>query len=121
MLMVRFDQRQIYIGDRFSLSFQRTLRIPENNQIYPLPPGLGVFPIRKVEDYRDRLPGSWRGRSGIFIPMYQREALWLGFDGTSWKPNAVQIGVGGINAISGKTWKAELRASPQNYIVCPPQ
>jgi len=53
--------------------------------------------------------------------MYQREALWLGFDGAAWKPNAVQVGVGGIDAISGENWQSGLEASPQNYIVCPNQ
>lgn len=33
--------------------------------------------ICKVEDYLDRVPASWREHGGVFIPMYQREALWL--------------------------------------------
>ena len=53
--------------------------------------------------------------------MYQREAMWLGFDGADWKPNAVQVGVGGIDAISGEAWRPGLTANPQNYIVCPDQ
>lgn len=28
-----------------SIDFQRTLRIPDDNREYPLPPGLGRFPI----------------------------------------------------------------------------
>lgn len=31
------------------VTFQRTLRIPERS-LHDLPPGLGAFPIRRVED-----------------------------------------------------------------------
>ena len=57
----------------------------------------------------------------MFIPMYQREALWLGFDGADWKPNAVKVAVGKINAISGGGWNEQLHSDPQDYIVCPNQ
>jgi hypothetical protein len=30
------------------VSFERTLKIPDDDKIYPLPPSLGKFPIRKV-------------------------------------------------------------------------
>jgi hypothetical protein len=62
---------------------------------------LDAFPIHRVEDYSDRVPTAWREHGGVFIPMYQREALWLAFGGAYWKPNAVKIGVGKINAVSG--------------------
>ncbi len=53
--------------------------------------------------------------------MYQREALWLGFHGAEWKPNAVKLGVGGINAISSEPMDKTLGANPQDYLVCPDQ
>jgi hypothetical protein len=53
--------------------------------------------------------------------MYQREALWLGFGGVPWKPNAVKVGTGGINAVTGSPWDATLHADPQDYVVCPDQ
>ncbi len=53
--------------------------------------------------------------------MYQREALWLGFDAAWWKPNAVKIGIGGVNAISGRAWDLALHDNPQDYLVCPQQ
>jgi hypothetical protein len=74
-----------------------------------------------VQDYLDRVPEQWLVQGGAFIPMYQREALWLGFRAASWKPNAVKIAVGGINAISGEPDDNQLHVSPQNYIVCPNQ
>lgn len=117
----RLEGFKVRVGDHFWISFQRTLRIPDDGRSYPLPPGLGGMPVHSVEPYADKLPAGWRDESGYFIPMYQREALWLGFGGADWKPNAVQIMVGRINAISGQPWTEELQATPQNYIVCPNQ
>ena len=116
---VRADR--VLIGERFCVSFQRTLRIPEERQDYPLPPGLGTFPIHRVEDYRDRVPAAWLERGGVFIPMYQREALWLYFEAAYWKPNAVKVGLGEVDAISGEALSEELHDAPQDYAVCPPQ
>ncbi|ADG82854.1 hypothetical protein [Thermincola potens] len=121
MLKVRVRDNSIQIGKHFSVDFQRTLRITDDGNTYPLPPGLGRFPVFKVEDYASKVPASWREHGGVFIPMYQREALWLNFNGAYWRPNAVKIAVGKINAISGKEWDQELKAEEQDYIVCPDQ
>ncbi len=121
MLNVAVKDDKIYVGERFSTSFQRTLRIPDDDKTYPLPPGLGVFPVRRVDDHPDCFPDTWKGSNHFFISMYRREALWLGFDGADWKPNAVLIGVGKINAISGQVWDETLCGDTQNYIVCPDQ
>lgn len=121
MLDVTVHNDRIHVGERFSVSFQRTLRIPEDGNVYPLPPGLGAFAIHSVVDYWDRVPATWRSQNSYFISMYQREALWLGFDGAMWKPNAVKIAIGNVNAISGQAWDEALHTQPQNYIVCPNQ
>lgn len=121
MLDVTVHNNRIHIGKRFSVSFQRTLRIPDDGNVYPLPPGLGAFPIQSVADYWERVPSAWRSQNSYFISMYQREALWLGFDGAMWKPNAVKIAIGQVNAISGQAWDDALHPQPQNYIVCPNQ
>ena len=118
-IAVRSDE--VLIGPRFSVAFQRTLRIPDDANTYPLPPGLGRLEIHRVDELSDRVPAEWRHRPGVFITLYQREALWLAFGGAWWKPNAVQVGVGGVNAVSGESWDAPLAADPQNYVVCPDQ
>ena len=120
-LRVRVADSTVHIGPRFALTLYRTLRIPDDGRTYPLPPGLGPFPVLKVADYRERVPVTWKKDGGVFIPMYQREALWLGFEAAAWKPNAVQVGVGRVNAVSGEAWGAGLGAAPQNYLVCPNQ
>ncbi len=121
MLAVSIEKDTIRIGERFAVTFQRTLRIPDDGRAYPLPPGLGRFPVFSVADYADRVPSRWRDQGGAFIPMYQREALWLGFHAAGWKPNAVKIAAGGINVITGAADDVILRAEPQDYIVCPDQ
>jgi hypothetical protein len=107
------------------VDFQRTLRIPDDNREYPLPPGLGRFSLEHVEDHAERLPAAWGNHGGALLPMYQAEALWinLGFD--RWRnsgyPFAVKIAAGKINAVTGEPWSAGLSKGPQDYIVVPDQ
>jgi hypothetical protein len=61
-LAVRTHGDRLLIG-RLDITFQRTLRIPDDGTTYPLPPGLGQFPIRKVEDYANRVAESWRRKA----------------------------------------------------------
>ena len=122
MLSVTIEREAVVrFGERFGVTFQRTLRVPDDGRVYNLPPGLGAFPLLKVEDYADRVPDDWRERGGIFLPLYQREALWLGFQAEDWKPNAVKVGVGGVNAVTGERWDAAFSDQGQDYLVCPPQ
>lgn len=108
-LEVTVGRDSVRVGDRFELALQRTLRVPEDGGTYPLPPGLGRLPLV-------------RGEGGVVLaPLYQREAVWIAFRGASWKPNAVQVGVGRINAISGEPWGEGLSADPQDYVVAPDQ
>lgn len=121
MLTTRVVDNRLCIGEHFAVSFMRTLRIPDDGNEYPLPPGLGSFPICRVEDYADRVPVSWREHGGVFIPMYQREALWLNFNGHYWHPSAVKVGIGKINALSARRWGQSLAKSKQDYMVVPDQ
>lgn len=117
--VVDFDQT-IGIGG-ITVAFHRTLRIPDDGKVYPLPPSLGRFPIHRVEDYTDRVPGSWLDDGGVFLPMYQREAMWISFDGRYWHPSAVKVAVGMVNALTGDPWNDRLSRGEQDYLVCPDQ
>lgn len=121
MLQVTAKDNRLHFGDGFAIVFERTLRIPDDGNTYPLPPGLGAFPILKVVDYADKLPEDWKAHGGVFIPMYQREAMWLRFQARHWKPNAAKIAIGKVNAVSGKTWDQSLKQEEKDYLVCPPQ
>lgn len=107
---------------RFSVNFQRTLRIPDSDRDYPLPPGFGRFPLAHVEDYAT-LPAHTRRRGGVILPMWQAEALWLDFGGEwgSDLPVAIKVAAGKINAVTGETWTAPLNRHPQDYLVWPEQ
>jgi hypothetical protein len=120
-LEVRMEQDRIYVGERFSMTLQRTLRLPEDGKEYPLPPGFGSFRLDSVESLGAVAPPVWKATGGFIAPIYEREALWFQFSAARWKPNAVQVAVGGINAISGGPLREGLAADPQNYVVCPGQ
>ncbi len=121
MLDVIIDKDMVRIGPRFGVAFYRTLRIPDDGRTYPLPPGLGRISSFDVKDYAAEILPDWLEEGGAFMPMYQREALWLGFRAAAWKPNAVKITVGGVNVISGKIDHGDKLNEPQDYIVTPEQ
>lgn len=122
-----FSFPEVHPSATMTINFQRTLRIPDDDSDYPLPPGMGRFPLRHVDDFADKLPSSWKEHGGIMLPMYQAEAMWLHFDGKYDRerevkyPFAVKIATGKINAVSGQNWKAGLNRSPQDYVVLPKQ
>lgn len=103
------------------IDFQRTLRLPDDGRIYPLPAGLGRFPLRHVDDFASRVPATWIEHGGIVLPMYQAEALWLNFTGSDGYPFAVRVGTGKIDAATGEPWRDSLAQKPQNYLVIPHQ
>jgi hypothetical protein len=102
-----------------TIVFQRTLRLPDDGRTYPLPAGLGAFPLRSVDDFPATAPASWLQRGGVVMPMYQSEALWIRFSARY--PCAVKIAAGKINAVSGEGWTAELQDETQDYVVVPGQ
>lgn len=114
-----FDE--IRIGRFTRISFHRTLRIPEDGREYPLPAGLGRFPIHRVEDYSGTVPAKWLQDGGYFIPLYQKEALFLQLEGPNWHPTIAKVCVGKINAISGKPYTESLSHQNQDYVVIPNQ
>jgi len=105
----------------FALDFQRTLRIPDTERDYALPPGLGRFPLRHVEDYLENLPARTTKRGGLILPIWQAEAMWMSFQSRSKFPVAIKVAAGKINAITGEQWTASLNRDPQDYMVAPGQ
>lgn len=103
---------RLQFGNSFAVAFQRTLRIPDDGQTYPLPPGLGRLPARWIQGSKP---------AQLIVPLAAREALWIGFDAPAAEPHAVMLGLGTVNAVTGEAWTPELRSDPQNYLVCPPQ
>lgn len=130
------------------ISFERTIRVSDNNTTNNLPPSLGSFPLFEASAYKG-LPSVMRAKGGYFFPMHrkwttlsapgetstnlkaEREAMWIRFSSKS--KFAIKIYVGGVNAVSGEpstdTEQTRVRRykllsqhkSIQDYIVAPKQ
>ena len=122
-LVFRFPHIDEGVG--IQIDFQRTLRLPDCGPDYHLPPGLGRFPLRHIEDFDLGSSIHRKARGGIIMPMFQTDALWLNFHSLGYGrpklPVALKIGAGKINAVSGEKWADGLSQYPQNYVVLPDQ
>lgn len=122
-----FSFPSIHQCARLNISFQRTLRIPDDDRTYHLPPGLGTFPLVHVDDFEKNVPEKWLEHGGVIMPMYQSEAMWIYFSGhhdptrRSTYPFAIKISTGKINAVTGEEYKSGLKKNPQDYVVSPKQ
>lgn len=118
-----FSFPEVHADAEFAIDFQRTLRIPDDGSDYSLPPGLGRFPVRHVDDFAREVPRRWLDHGGVMLPMYQSEAMWLNFspgEAPFSYPFAVKIATGKIDAVTGKTWVDGLHRG-QDYVVIPEQ
>ena len=123
--VLEFRFPEVHEQARCSIEFQRTLRIPDDDKDYPLPPGLDRFPLRHLDDYAARLPEAWCRRGGVVLPIHQAEALWISF-GSEFGyplayPFAVKVATGKICALTGGAWVNHLNRDPQDYVVVPEQ
>ncbi len=118
---LRFSFPEIHEDAVFDIDFQRTLRIPDDDTVHSLPPGLGRFPLRNIDRFPKTAPAAWLERGGAMLPMFQSEALWLNFHAHAGYPCLVMIAAGGINAVTGETHTGKPFPDPQNYIVAPTQ
>ena len=91
------------------VTLHRTLRIPDDGGEHPLPPSLGAMTAYVAA------PGEY------VVPMRRAEALWLEFRAPWWRPHALKVGIGGIDAISGEPFADALTGGPQDYLVVPDQ
>jgi hypothetical protein len=117
-LAFRFPE--VHPDARMRIAFKRTLRIPDDGRSYPLPPGLGSFPLRHVDDFAARVPETWMRHGGVMLPMYQSEAMWL-LPTSSGYPFAVKVATGKVNAVTGEPWRDGLNRNPQDYFPLPEQ
>jgi hypothetical protein len=104
-------------GYRVSIRKTTKINVDENN--YQLPPDLGAFNEFKVADYF--CPDNW-DKNGIFIPVTEREPLWI--DLRHNPTSACLVSVQKVNPITGEKsdLKAGLSKDPkQNYLKLPEQ
>ncbi|PQE20638.1 integral membrane protein [Rutstroemia sp. NJR-2017a BBW] len=88
-------------GGRLDIALRRTVRVPDDGRSYNLPPNLGSFLLYDVNTYKDKLPVSVVQKGGFFMPIHDREAMFIQFASTS--PFAIKIYSGGVNVISGES------------------
>jgi len=127
-------ETKVTLASGFTFSFNRTLKIPDipgDETRYPLPPGLGEFPlVRTCDAVAGALPLEHRRRGGLLMPMYQKEAMWMSF--SSLKKVAVKVAVGNVNVVSGERFEhgtlsglssplSCYSAETQDYVVVPKQ
>lgn len=112
------------------ISLMRTVRVPEDQSNYDLPPGLGRFPVFNMKPFSDRLPASMVAQGGLFFPMYQMEAMWINFEPSPKTKYAIRPFLGGVNGITGEAAISDMTSllrrmnslgPEQEYIVVPDQ
>ncbi len=124
---LHFSFPEVHKQAKLTVELQRTLRIPDDDRTYPLPPGLGNFPLCHVDDHASNVPQGWRRRGGVMMPMYQSEALWINFKANFVSarghgyPFAIKIATGKVCAVTGEGWQNELSLHQQDYVVAPTQ
>ncbi|KAL9638755.1 MAG: hypothetical protein Q9164_001345 [Protoblastenia rupestris] len=92
---------------------------------------MGTFPLYSVAAFKEKLPTPMAAKGGLFLQIYQREAMWTSFKSSN--KFAIKVLVGGTNAVSGepevgnaatKLRRLNLIAnknSIQDYVVTPDQ
>jgi len=118
--VLNFSFPEVHPQAAIGITFQRTLRIPDDGKKYALPPGLGDFPIQHIDDYASVLPEDCLIRGGVIIPMYNSEGLWINFQSNGY-PFAIKIAAGKINAVTGENLQNHLNSDPQDYLILPEQ
>jgi hypothetical protein len=117
-----FDFAEVHPDAVLRVTFQRTLRVPDDGRDHHLPPGLGSFPLRAVDDLpKEQVPAAWGRRGGVAMPMWQAEACWLSFGSLTGYPMAVKVAAGKVNAVNGRPWSDDLDFEDQDYVEVPSQ
>lgn len=101
-----FEFPDVHAEAELSVTFHRTVRVPDDGNDYPLPPSLGRFPLRVVENR-------------LALPVWQSEACWLKFDARC--PFLVKVGAGNIDALTGAPWSDEPDFAVEDYFEVPEQ
>lgn len=94
---------RLNMADSLDIHFQRTIRVPNDDKVYNLPPGLGEFKLCQ------------QSQNMYNFHMYQREAIW--FNLYSLKYDWVlKMEMGNINCVTGQIKSDGLCVDPQNYV-----
>ena len=109
-------------GSKLHITLWRTVRIPEDGKLYDLPAGLVNFPLVDAAQLRERQPQDSTQDVNCVLPMYDREAMYMEFEGEKYdfgpgyiqRPYAIRPYAGGVNAISGVPIHAKSSTTPSS-------
>jgi hypothetical protein len=119
--------RNIAKDPELTITFDRTLRVPEDGQTYHLPAILGTLPLLVADYFKRRLPSGMARKGGILLPMFQRESLVISFHSSEEEflggttTYAVRIYAGSVNALTGDLGQHAAKNFRQDYVVAPRQ
>ena len=68
----RLGDSEVVVNGGLRISFHRTIRVPDNDQISLLPPDLGAYPLWSVQKYSTKMPVEMAAKGGLFFPMYRK-------------------------------------------------
>ncbi|MEO9329137.1 hypothetical protein [Gordonia aurantiaca] len=109
---------ELHRDARLRINLMRTLRVPDDDTSYGLPPGLGMFELRTAAEVAR--PRAWAPTDAL-LPMWQAEAAWFSFYSPSDLPFLVRISVGGINAVTGDDFTEQIDFLGEDYFEVPEQ
>ena len=85
-LVAALDNHAIHINgpqnQKLKISFQRTVRVPDNGRRSQPPPGLENFSLYRVREYANKLPQDMKSNGGLFLPMYRECSETLSLEAT---------------------------------------
>ncbi|AZZ80235.1 hypothetical protein C5O27_03255 [Gordonia alkanivorans] len=116
---LEFAFPDVHPDARLHIRVYRTLRVPDDETTYGLPPGIGSFSLINAGTVAHR-PRTWAG-SDVLLPMWQAEAAWFSFNSPEDYPFLVRISVGGINAVTGDDFSDAVDFLGEDYFEVPEQ
>lgn len=115
------NDRRLRLGSHLFVSFQRSIRLTEPS-VDP-PRSHGAAPLWEVNEATRREVDA-----DVMVPIDIEEAVWIGFEPADDRVAvatrvAVDFAEGEerLDAVTGTAWSVKATASPQNYVVSPPQ
>jgi hypothetical protein len=70
-LHVQLCRDEVIANGELRVSFRRTSRVPDNQQVLYLPPDLGAFPLRAGSEYAGKICPDMSAKGGLFFPMWR--------------------------------------------------
>ena len=62
---------RLHNKEKVDISFKRTVKVPDNIDVFNFPPDHGNMPLYSVKDFKHSLPPNMVAKRGLFMPMYR--------------------------------------------------